>query len=108
MEKSPNVQALLGACRNAAELRRLIGELCAGFGEVLHLTLLCGDHSPGQRMCVIDLVPKEADITLCAQSLGGQRFGCSSVVVNFTPHSEFGCVRGYSVIPSACSCTPRG
>ena len=107
MNNALDIQTLLSSCKNGIELRKLIKELCSEFGEVLAITLLCGTHPGGKAMCVVDFIPESPNVNLCAMTLGGKVFGHNSVILNFTPHAEFGCVRGFPAGSPACSCTPR-
>lgn len=102
-----NNAELLKNCRNAAELRSCIADLCADTGQLLNLTLLCGKQSPGQIMCVVDFVPGNSNISVCAMTLGGRIFGFNSVVFNFTPPADFTCLHGFPPAATSCSCTPR-
>ncbi|MFA7292790.1 MAG: hypothetical protein WC023_11140 [Rhodocyclaceae bacterium] len=107
MNNTPDMQTLLGSCKNGAELRKAVEELCAEFGETLNMTLLCGSHPAGKALCVVDFVPDNPNVSLCAMTLGGKVFGFNSVIFNFAPHPDFGCIRGFPAGSPACSCTPR-
>ncbi|MBW7900327.1 MAG: hypothetical protein H3C26_02545 [Rhodocyclaceae bacterium] len=102
-----DIAARLGACRSAAELRGEIDALCAEFGAVLNVTLLCGDDGGDHKLCVIDLVPGEADVQACAARLGGRIFGFSSVLVELALHPRFTCPRGLSPNTPGCSCVAK-
>lgn len=97
----------LGNCRTVAELRATVDTLCAEFGSVLNVTLVCGNDQPERKLCVIDLVPGSADIQDCAERIGGRVFGFSSVIVDLVPHPEFVCPRGSADELPGCSCIPR-
>ena len=101
------IQALLNSCKNGPELRKSVDGLCSEFGEILNMTLLCGSHPGGKALCVVDFVPDNPNVSLCAMTLGGKVFGFNSVILNFTPHAEFGCIRGFPAGSPACSCTPN-
>lgn len=98
---------LLNTCQNAVDLKRGIADLCADSGRVLNVTFLCGNQSPGQIMCVVDFVPGNSNISLCAMTLDGRIFGFNSVVFNFTPPADFSCAHGFPPSAPSCSCTPR-
>ncbi len=106
-ERQAHVASRLGSCRNAAELRSEIEALCADVGAVLNVTLLCGSDEADRKLCVVDLVPGEADIQSCAGHLGGRVFGFSSVIVDIALHPEFVCPRGLTPEAPGCSCTPK-
>jgi hypothetical protein len=108
MDISRNVPALLSTCQTTAELRRMIEDLCAGHGEVLHVTLMCGKQHPGHKTCVVDLVPKDLDVGRCAAALGSRVFSANSIIISFAPHPSFACPLGTPPDLPSCSCTPRG
>lgn len=107
MNKSSEIQAQLNACRNTQEVRGVINDFCAGFGEIVNVTLLCGTQHPGKTLCVVDFIGANTQTSLCANALGGQVFGFNSVIFNFTPNPDFGCVKGFGAGTPACSCTAR-
>lgn len=101
-------QLLLSACRNAGELRHTLESLCAEFGSILNVTLMCDQGSPRKKLCVVDLIPGDGDIQRCAERLGGRVFGYSAVILDILPHPDFGCPRG--ITPrrrSECSCVAK-
>lgn len=107
MTSTPEQLHRLNNCQNGVELRAHIGELCAGRGEVLNITLLCSKQTPDQLMCVVDFVPDASNVSLCAMALGGRIFGYNSVVFNLTPPDAFICTHGFPPAAASCSCTPR-
>ncbi|MFC5302974.1 hypothetical protein [Azospira restricta] len=103
-----DVQRLLSACTSVGEIRNALNALCADFGNVLNVTVLCGNNSPQKKLCVVDLVPDDSDVQRCARHLGGRIFGYSSVILDLVPHPQFGCPRGVEAPPAIdCSCIAR-
>lgn len=99
-----SIQERLGDCRSTREIRLLINDNCAGFGEIINVTLLCGKQNPGQTLCVVDFTQEASHPGLCASVLGGRVFGFNSVVFSFSPHRDLGCVRGFPAGSPSCSC----
>lgn len=95
----------LNLCTNSAELRQAVDVLCADFGPILNVTLLCGNQNHGRTMCVIDFYPDNPNTNLFAMKFGGRMFGYHSVIFNLTLPSEFGCIKGFPSGSPACSCT---
>lgn len=106
MSDAAPVIVRLRACRNAGEMRTLLGELCTDLAEVLHVTALCGT-SHANTLCVVDFVPGTTRLDEIADRVGGKIFGLSSVVINLALHPEFACPKGFPEPPPACSCTLR-
>lgn len=102
-----DVPSQLSASRNVAELRGIVDSLCADFGQVLNVTLVCEKGQPEKKRCVIDLIPNHTDIQACANRLGGQVFGYSSVIVDITPHPDFHCPRNQQSDAPGCACVPK-
>ncbi|MBI2305921.1 MAG: hypothetical protein HYU78_01330 [Rhodocyclales bacterium] len=101
-------QSMLSACRNVGELRSALESLCAEFGSVLNVTLMCGHGSSQKKLCVVDLIPGDSDVQNCAQRLGGRVFGYSAVILDILPHPDFGCPRGVSGSQQReCSCVAK-
>lgn len=105
--QAENIAASFDECRTPAELRRRIDTLCAEFGPVFNVTLLCGGNPAEKKQCVIDLVPGQADIRRCAARLGGSAFGFSSVLIELSLPPEFACPRTPEPETVGCSCTAR-
>jgi len=105
--QTENIAASFGECRTPAELRRRIDTLCAEFGPVFNVTLLCSGNPAEKKQCVIDLVPGQADIRRCAARLGGSTFGFSSVLIELSLHPEFTCPKTPEPETVGCSCAAR-
>lgn len=97
----------LGQCLNAAELRATVDSACTELGEVINVTLICGNDNPDKKLCVIDLILRQTDIQACAERIGGRVFGYSSVIVDIVPHPDFLCPRGVDGDVPGCSCVPK-
>lgn len=97
----------LGQCRNAAELRAMVDSACTELGQVINVTLICGNDNPDKKLCVIDLILDQTDIQACAEQIGGRVFGYSSVIVDIAPHPAFSCPRGLAGDLPGCSCVPK-
>lgn len=106
--RNDDVQRLLSACTNAGELRQTLESLCADFGYVLSVTVLCGSESALKKQCVVDLMPGDSDAERCARRLGARIFGDNSLILDLVPHPEFACPRGLAAPPPAdCCCAAR-
>lgn len=102
-----SVSQRLGQCLDAAELRATVEAACAALGEVINVTLVCGNDNPDKKLCVIDLVLDRTDIQACAEEIGGRVFGYSSVIIDIVPHPDFRCPRGMTDDVPGCSCIPK-
>jgi hypothetical protein len=103
MNNALDMRTLLGSCRNPADLRKFVEEICAEYGDIVIVTLLCGSHPVDKALCVVDFVPGTPNVNLCAMTLGGKVFGFNSVIFCFAPHPDFGCIRGLPAGSPACS-----
>lgn len=102
-----DMQSQLAACRNTQEVRVVLNDFCAEFGEIIIATLLCGKQSPGKTTCIVDFTRGNAQTSLCAHALGGRVFGFNSVVFNFPTPPDFGCIQRFPADSPACSCVAR-
>ena len=101
----------LSACATASDVRQTLESLCAEFGEVRNISLLCSRDTPNIAMCIIDFSDRDGNpedsVSRCAQALDGRIFGFNSVIVTFTPATGYRCGQSFPPTSASCSCHPR-
>lgn len=107
MSNAQSMQEQLAACLSTQEVRCVVNNFCTEFGDVVNVTLLCGEQHPGKTLCVVDFARENTRTSLCANALGGQIFGFSSIIFKFQKHPDSVCIQALSEDAPSCSCTAR-